>query len=82
MMCWSGSSPAQCISIRVAATLLIMSASLSLQSSRSMVIVFGLEHGGSEDVGYGYVIMIITVFTLPLAVTFVSVLLVYAYSCL
>jgi hypothetical protein len=36
-----------------------MSGSLSLPSSRSMVVVFVLEDGGSEDVGYGYVIMII-----------------------
>jgi hypothetical protein len=58
----------------------VMSDSLSLQSSRSMVVIFGLEDGGSEDVGYGYVIRIMTVFTLPLALTFVSVLLVYACS--
>jgi hypothetical protein len=37
MTCWSGSSPAGFISIRVAATLSIMSDSLSLPSSRSMV---------------------------------------------
>jgi hypothetical protein len=36
-----------------------MSGSLSLPSSRSMIVVFVLEDGGSEDVGYGYVIMII-----------------------
>jgi hypothetical protein len=36
MTCWSGSSPAGCISIRVTATLSVMSDSLSLQSSRSM----------------------------------------------
>jgi hypothetical protein len=41
-------------------------------------VVFGLEDGGSEDVGYGYVIRIITVFTLPLMFTSVNVLLVYA----
>jgi hypothetical protein len=58
----------------------VMSDSLSLQSSRSMVVIFGLEDGGSEDVGYGYVIRIMTVFTLPLALTSVSVLLVYACS--
>jgi hypothetical protein len=45
-----------------------------------MVVASGLEDGVSEDVGYGYVIRIITVFTLPLALTFVSVLLVYACS--
>jgi hypothetical protein len=53
-----------------------------LQSSRSIVIIFGLEDGGSEDVGYGYVIGIITIFTLPLALTSVNVLLVYACSSL
>jgi hypothetical protein len=36
MACWSGSSPAGCISIRVTVTLSVMSGSLSLQSSRSM----------------------------------------------
>jgi hypothetical protein len=59
MMCWSGSSPVGCISIRVVTTLLVMSGSLSLQSSRSMVVVFGFEDGGSKDVGCGYVIRII-----------------------
>jgi hypothetical protein len=44
------------------------------------MVVFGLEDGGLEDVGYGYVIKIMMVFTLPLALTFVSVLLVYACS--
>jgi hypothetical protein len=47
-----------------------------------MVVVFGLEDGGSEDGGYGYVIRIIAVFTLPLTLTFISVLLVYACSSL
>jgi hypothetical protein len=36
MACWSGSSPTGCISIRVAATLSVMSGSLPLQSCRSM----------------------------------------------
>jgi hypothetical protein len=58
-----------------------MSGSLSLQSSRSMLIVFGLEDGGSEDVGYCYVIWIITVFTLPLTLTSINVLLVLVYRC-
>jgi hypothetical protein len=53
-----------------------------LQSSRSMFVVFGLEDGGSEDVGYGYVIRIITVFTLPLTFTSINVLPVYACSSL
>jgi hypothetical protein len=55
-------------------------AACPLQSSRSMVVVFGLKDGGSEDVGYGYVIRIIIVFTLPLILTSINVLLVYAYS--
>jgi hypothetical protein len=53
-----------------------------LQSSRSMFVVFGLEDGGSEDVGYGYVIRIITVFTLPLTFTSINVLPIYACSSL
>jgi hypothetical protein len=36
MACWSGSSPAWCISIRVTATLSVISGSLLLQSSRNM----------------------------------------------
>jgi hypothetical protein len=36
MACWSGSSPVGCMSIRVTATLSVMSDSLSLMSSRSM----------------------------------------------
>jgi hypothetical protein len=36
MVCWSGSSPMGCISIRVTVTLSVMSGSLSLQSSCSM----------------------------------------------
>jgi hypothetical protein len=47
-----------------------------------MVVVFGLEDGGSEDVDYDYVIRIIAVFILPLMLTLVNVLLVYAYSSL
>jgi hypothetical protein len=39
MVCWSGSSPAGCISIQVAVTLSVMSDILSLQSSRS---IFGV----------------------------------------
>jgi hypothetical protein len=44
------------------------------------LLYFGLEDGGSKDVGYGYVIRIILYFTLPLALTFVNILLVYACS--
>jgi hypothetical protein len=36
MPCWSGSSPAGCISIRVIAALSVMSDNFSLQSSHSM----------------------------------------------
>jgi hypothetical protein len=75
-MCWSDFSPAGCLSIRVTVTLSVMSDSLSLQSSRSMVVVFVLEDGVSEDVGYGYVIRIIAIITLPLMLTSVNVLLV------
>jgi hypothetical protein len=57
-----------------------MSDSLSLLSSHSMVVVFGLEDGRSEDAGYDYVIRIIAVFILPLTLTLVNVLIVYAYS--
>jgi hypothetical protein len=80
MTCWSGSFPAWCISIRVVATLSVMSDGLSLESSRSMVIVFGLEDGGLKVVGYGYVIRIMMIFTLPLALTFVNVLLICTCS--
>jgi hypothetical protein len=55
MTYWSGSFPVTCISIRVVVTLSVMSDSLSLQSSRSMVVVFGLEDVGSDDADYGYV---------------------------
>jgi hypothetical protein len=44
-----------------------------------MIVVFGLDDGRSDDVGYGYVIGIITVFILPLALTSVNVLLVLFY---
>jgi hypothetical protein len=55
-------------------------AACPLQSSHSMVVVFGLEDGGSKDIGYGCVIGIITVFTLPLALTSVNIPLVYPCS--
>jgi hypothetical protein len=53
-----------------------------MQSSCGMFVVFGSEDGGSEDVGYGYVIRIINVFTLPLVLTSINILLVYACSSL
>jgi hypothetical protein len=46
MMCWSSSPPVGCISIRVTATLSVMSDSLSLQSSHS---VFGVLFVGSRS---------------------------------
>jgi hypothetical protein len=57
-------------------------AACPLQSSSSIVVVFGLEDGGSEDAGYDYVIRIITVFILPLTLTSVNIMLVYACSSL
>jgi hypothetical protein len=49
--------------------------------SRIMFFVFGLEDGGLEDVDYGYIIRIITVFTFPLTLTSVNVLLILVYRC-
>jgi hypothetical protein len=46
-----------------------------------MFFVFGLEDGGLEDVDYGYIIRIITVFSLPLTLTSVNVLLILVYRC-
>jgi hypothetical protein len=69
MACWSGFFPCR--------VYIDSSCHDTLESSHSMFVVFGLE-----DVGYGYVIRIITVFTLPLALTSVIVLLVYACSSL
>jgi hypothetical protein len=43
MVCRLGSSPVGCISIRVAVTLSVMSDSLSLQSSRSRVVIFWIR---------------------------------------
>jgi hypothetical protein len=51
---------------------------LLLSHSMSCGIDDGLEDDGFEDGGYGYVVMIIIVFTLLMALTFVNVLLVYA----
>jgi hypothetical protein len=56
-------------------------AACPLQSSRIMFFVFGLEDGGLEDVDYGYIIRIITVFSLPLTLTSVNVLLILVYRC-
>jgi hypothetical protein len=43
MVCWSGSSPARYVLIRVAVTLSVVSDSLSLPSSHSMFGVGGFE---------------------------------------
>jgi hypothetical protein len=61
MACWSGSSPAGCISIQVTATLSVMSGILPLQSSRSMIGVPLWFRGFGY--GYDYIIIIIIVFT-------------------
>jgi hypothetical protein len=80
MACWSGSSPVGCISIRVVVTLSVMSDSLSLPSSQSLFGVLLWIQG----VGYGYVqdYNIIICNCLPLTLTWVNVLLVYACSSL
>jgi hypothetical protein len=72
MMCWSGSSPAGCISIRVTATLSVMSDSLPLQSSRNMFGVLLWIRGFGYGYGYDYYIY------LPLMLAWVNVLFVYA----
>jgi hypothetical protein len=63
MSCWSGSSPVGCISIRVAATLSVMSDSLSLQSSHSMFCVLLWIRGFGYAYEYDYIIIMIIVFT-------------------
>jgi hypothetical protein len=76
--------PIGCLSIQVTATLSVMSGSLLLQSSRSMIVIFGLEDGGLDDVGYDYVISIMTVFTLPLVLilsAFFLFMLVLVFRC-
>jgi hypothetical protein len=55
MTCWLGSLPAGCISIRVTATLSVMSDSLSLPSSRSMF-------GGFEELDMDMFKIIISLF--------------------
>ncbi len=54
---------AWCISIRVTATLSVMSDSLSLQSSRSMFGVLLMVQGYGYGYGYDYIIIMIIVFT-------------------
>jgi hypothetical protein len=61
MVCWSGSSPAGCISIQVTATLSVMRDSLSLQSSHSLIGVLLWFQGFGY--GYDYIIIMIIVFT-------------------
>jgi hypothetical protein len=82
MACWSGSSPAGCISIRVIRTLSVMSGSLSLQSSRSMFGVLLMDSRSCIWIWsrlyyhYDYCIY------LPSTLTLVNILLVYACSSL
>jgi hypothetical protein len=78
MTCWSGSSPVGCISIRIAATLSVMSGNLSLQSSRSMFDVLLVD-------SRSWIWMVIIIYShyctyLPLMLAWVNVLLVYACS--
>jgi hypothetical protein len=63
MVCWSGSSPAGCLSIQVTATLSIMSGSLSLQSSHSMFGVLLIDLRSWYGYVHDYIIIKITVFT-------------------
>jgi hypothetical protein len=82
MACWSGFSPAGCISILVAETLSTMSGSLPLQSSRSMSGVLLMYSRSWIWIWlrlyyhYDYCIY------LPVTLTWVNVLLVYACSSL
>jgi hypothetical protein len=82
MACWSGSSPTGCISIRVTVTLSAMSDSLSLRSPRSMFGVLLMDSRSWIWIWsrlyyhYDYYIY------LPLILTWVNVLLVYACSSL
>jgi hypothetical protein len=74
----SDSSPAGCISIRIAVTLSVMSGSLSLQSSRSMFDVLLVDLRS-------WIWMIIIIYShyftyLPLMLAWINVLLVYACS--
>jgi hypothetical protein len=61
MACWSSSSPVGCISIRVAATLSIMSESLSLSSYLSM---FGCTVGGFEELDMDMFRIIVSLFVI------------------
>jgi hypothetical protein len=63
---WRGGqvfSPAGCISIRVTATLLVMSGILPLQSSHSMFDVLLWIWGFGYGYGYDYIVVMIIVFT-------------------
>jgi hypothetical protein len=79
MACWSDSSPAGCISIRVAATLSVMRDNLSLPSSRSMVGVLLMDL--RSWVGICLELYIIICNCLPLMLTWVNVLLVLVCRC-
>jgi hypothetical protein len=63
MVRWSGSSPAGCISIRVAVTLSVMSGILPLQSSCCMTGLPLWFQGFGCGYGYDYIIIMIIVFT-------------------
>jgi hypothetical protein len=80
MACWSGSSPAECISIQVTMTLSVMSGSLLLRSSRSMfgVLFIDLRSWIWICLYYHQDYCI----CLPLMLIWVNVLLVYACSSL
>jgi hypothetical protein len=75
MTCWSGSSPAGNISIQVTVTL-----SIWVTACRFYHLVVCLVYWWwlEDEDGYSYIIMMITVFTLPMTLTSVNVLLVYA----
>jgi hypothetical protein len=79
MACWSGSSPARYISIRVTAILSDMSDCLSLLSSHSMSSVLFMVRGWWWLWLYYYYDYCIY---LPLTLTWVNVLLVYSCSSL
>jgi hypothetical protein len=80
MACWSGSSPTGCISTRVAMTLLVMSGSLSLQSSCSMFGVLLMDSRSWIWIWSGLYYHYDYCIYLPLTLRLVNVLLVYACS--
>jgi hypothetical protein len=81
MTCWSDSFPAGCISIQVTATLSVMSDSFLLQSSHSMFCVLMDSRSWVWIWIWLYYHYDYCIF-LPLTLTWVNVLLVYACSSL